>query len=212
MLCESFLVVHWSRLARPERPLSSTRISDWLTADRDERLAGVASRGQILINRKLIVRFVRLSVATIDVIRKRMNVGESLLAATAKKTAKRQAAECREGKKGRAVGRRWRTWKELEPWGLHCCSAGDYDWQANSFSFFFFCSKFTEWFRPVEMPSRSRVLLSPWPRVWLFKYRSFSYDLLDCVVKTEVVVAIACCLRHFFLSDVSPTHAPFLAV
>lgn len=140
MLCESFLVVHWSRLARPERPLSSTRISDWLTADRDERLAGVASRGQILINRKLIVRFVRLSLATIDVIRKRMNVGESLLAATAKKTAKRQAAECREGKKGRAVGRRWRTWKELEPWGLHCCSAGDYDWQANSFSFFFFAA------------------------------------------------------------------------
>lgn len=210
MLCEPFLVVHWSRLARPERPLSSTRISDWFTADRDERLAGVASRGRILINRKLIVRFVRLSLATIDAIRKRMNVGESLLAATAKKTAKRQAAECREGKKGRGVGRRWGTWKELEPWG--CIVAVPVITTGKRTPSTFFCSKFTEWFRPVEMPSRSRVLLSPWPRVWLFKYRSFSYDLLDCVVKTEVVVAIACCLRHLFRTDVSPTHAPFLAV
>lgn len=36
----------------------------------------------------------------------------------------------------------------------------------------------------------------------LFKYRAFSYDLVDCVVKAEVVVAIA---RHFpsFFTDVS---------
>lgn len=115
--------------------------------------------------------------------------------------------------------------KELKPWGLHCCSGGDYDWQANSFhsfSFFsssppsFFCTKFTEWFRPGRDALKVPRLVITLASRLLFKYRAFSYDLVDCVVKVEVVVAIA---RHFlslfFQGDVLPSlplDARFLAV
>lgn len=58
----------------------------------------------------------------------------------------------------------------------------------------FFCTKFTEWFRPgrdaLKVP---RLVITLASRLF-FKYRAFSYDLVDCVVKAEVVVAIA---RHF---------------
>lgn len=102
--------------------------------------------------------------------------------------------------------------KELKPWGLHCCSGGDYDWQANSFhsfSFFFSFSSlplFLYQVHRVVPPGRDalkvpRLVITLASRL-LFKYRAFSYDLVDCVVKAEVVVAIA---RHFpsFFTDVS---------
>lgn len=78
-----------------------------------------------------------------------------------------------------------RTRKEPEPWGLHCCSAGDYDWQANSFHFF--------QVHRVVPPSRDALkvpcLVITVASCLLFKYRAFSYDLLDCVVKAEAVAA-----------------------
>lgn len=75
----------------------------------------------------------------------------------------------------------------------------------------FFCTKFTEWFRPGRDALKVPRLVITLASRLLFKYRAFSYDLVDCVVKVEVVVAIA---RHFlslfffFLGDVLPPPSP----
>lgn len=160
--------IHWSP--------AFVRARERFTADRDVR-ANIEweGRGMDFNKPEAYCAFVRLSLSTERLLSARgrgMNAAGPLCStATRKKTAKRQQP-CRV----RVVGG-WRTWaKRTQTLGVALLQ---WRWLRLAsellplffFLFFllppspFFCTKFTEWFRPVEMPSRSRVLLSPWPRV-----------------------------------------------
>lgn len=77
------------------------------------------------------MRSVRLSPATTDAIRevKGMDSGELYVHRDSDGDSETTAVVSKEG----LVGGDTERGKELEPRGLHCCSAGDYDWQADSF-------------------------------------------------------------------------------
>lgn len=158
--------------------------------------------------------FVRLSLSTQRLYQREERGWTPLVLSARPRHGRRQRSDSSRVELGWWVdGERGR--KELKPWGLHCCSGGDYDWQANSFHSFSFFSSFSLSPPPslflyqvhrVVPPGRDalkvpRLVITLASRL-LFKYRAFSYDLVDCVVKAEVVVAIA---RHFlsFFTDVS---------
>lgn len=86
--------------------------------------------------------FVRLSLSTQRLYQREEGGWTPLVLSTRPRHGRRQRSDSNRVELGWWVdGERGR--KELKPWGLHCCSGGDYDWQANSFHSFSFFSSFS---------------------------------------------------------------------
>lgn len=105
-----------------------------------EQISSGKGRGWILINRKLIVPSFGFLCLQRGFYQREEGGWMPLVLSARPRHGRRQRNDSSHVELGWWVdGERGR--KELKPWGLHCCSGGDYDWQANSFhSFSFFFS------------------------------------------------------------------------